>query len=102
MIQLLRRQLRAEGVQNLPRDQRPSTKENPFGLTNRQMEILRLLIVAHLRWACNAEKLTNGQIAERLTISAKTVDHHVSAILAKLAVASRAEAADVARRTLNL
>ena len=36
--------------------------------------------------------LTNAEIAQRLVRSAKTVDHHVSAILAKLGARSRAEA----------
>lgn len=40
-----------------------------------------------------AEGLTNGQIAERLFISAKTASVHVSAILRKLGVATRTEAA---------
>jgi DNA-binding NarL/FixJ family response regulator len=37
--------------------------------------------------------LTNAEIAQRLYLSPRTVDHHVSAILAKLGVSSRAEAA---------
>ena len=41
-----------------------------------------------------AEGLTNTQIAARLTLSPKTVDHHVSAVLAKLDVATREEAAE--------
>jgi len=40
-----------------------------------------------------AEGLTNGGIAQRLRISAKTVDHHVSAILGKLGIGSRKQAA---------
>jgi DNA-binding NarL/FixJ family response regulator len=39
-----------------------------------------------------AQGLTNGEIAARLVRSAKTVDHHVSAILSKLDARSRAEA----------
>jgi DNA-binding NarL/FixJ family response regulator len=42
--------------------------------------------------------LRNAQIAERLTVSEKTVDHHVSAILAKLDVRTRGEASAQAMR----
>jgi DNA-binding NarL/FixJ family response regulator len=45
-----------------------------------------------------AESLTNAQIAARLHVSPKTVDHHVSAVLGKLDVSSREEAAEVARQ----
>lgn len=79
----LRRNLRAEGVRQIPRGARPATKRNPAGLTAREMDILRLLV----------DGLSNRRIAEQLCISAKTVDHHVSAVLAKLDVESREQAA---------
>jgi DNA-binding CsgD family transcriptional regulator len=79
----LRRDLRAEGVRQIPRGARPATKRNPAGLTAREMDILRLLV----------DGLSNRRIAEQLCISAKTVDHHVSAVLAKLDVESREQAA---------
>jgi DNA-binding CsgD family transcriptional regulator/tetratricopeptide (TPR) repeat protein len=79
--------LRSRGV-SVPRGPRPSTVANPGGLTVRQAEVLGLL----------AEGLSNAAIAERLYISPKTVDHHVSAILARLGVASRGEAAAEAHR----
>ncbi|KHK95654.1 hypothetical protein LK09_18435 [Microbacterium mangrovi] len=53
------------------------------GFTARELQVLALL----------AEGLTNRQISERLVISVKTVSVHVSAILRKLGVASRTEAA---------
>jgi DNA-binding CsgD family transcriptional regulator len=79
----LRQQMRSAGISSIPRGPRPITRENPFGLTSRQLEILNLL----------GENLTNPEIAARLNISPKTVDHHVSAVLAKLDVHSRGEAA---------
>ena len=57
---------------------------NPFaGLTRREMEILALL----------SRGKTNGEIADALTMSEKTVRNHVSAILAKLDVENRFAAA---------
>jgi len=82
----LRQTLRATGVRGIPRGPRPSTKENPVGLTSRQMEVLVLM----------ADGLANAEIADRLFISPKTVDHHVSAILAKLEARTRSEAVSVA------
>ena len=45
-----------------------------------------------------AEGLTNAQVAERLFVSPKTVDHHVSAILRKLGETNRSAAVAAARR----
>ena len=45
-----------------------------------------------------AEGLTNSDIAERLIVSQKTVDHHVSAVLTKLAVSSRRHVAGAAAK----
>jgi DNA-binding CsgD family transcriptional regulator/tetratricopeptide (TPR) repeat protein len=80
---LLRRGLRAEGIRRVPRGARPATRRNPAGLTAREMDILKLLV----------DGLSNRGIADQLRISAKTVDHHVSAVLAKLDVPSREQAA---------
>lgn len=83
----LERWRRAAGLGALPRGPRRSTRANPAGLTPREMEILGLL----------AEGLRNVDIARRLFVSEKTVDHHVSSVLRKLGVPSRGAAAARAR-----
>ena len=84
---LARIRLRDLGAAMIPRGPRRSTACHPFGLTSRQHEVLELL----------AEDLTNQEIAARLVLSERTVDHHVSALLAKLQVRNRRAAARVAR-----
>ena len=84
----IRRRLRDAGVAGVPRGPRATTRANPGGLTARQVEVLRLV----------AEGLTNVEIAARLFVSPKTVDHHVSALLGKLNASSRTEAVAAARR----
>jgi DNA-binding CsgD family transcriptional regulator len=82
MAQWVSRRLRDSGVKGIPRGPRSTTKTNPAGLTTRELEVLHLL----------AEGQRDKQIARNLNLSEKTVGHHVSAILAKLAKKSRAEA----------
>lgn len=88
MAQRLRRELKAEGVRGLKRGANRSTRANVAGLTVRELEVLALV----------AQDLSNAAIARRLYLSAKTVDHHASAILSKLGIASRRDAAAAARR----
>ncbi|HEX6246610.1 MAG TPA: AAA family ATPase [Nocardioidaceae bacterium] len=83
-----RRSLRRQGLVGVPPRSRRSTRANPAGLTARQLEVLALV----------GEGATNAEVAERLSIAEKTVDHHVSAILQKLGVRSRTEAAHAGRR----
>jgi DNA-binding CsgD family transcriptional regulator len=72
----------------VPRGPRQSTRDNSAGLTARELEVLALL----------EQGLTNAQVAARLFLSQKTVDHHVSAILRKLGEANRSAAVAAARR----
>ena len=83
----VRRDLRAQGQSVVPARRRSATLANPAGLTARQVEVLRLL----------DDGLTNAELADRLFLSVKTVDHHVSAILAKLEVNKRRDAVRRAR-----
>jgi DNA-binding NarL/FixJ family response regulator len=73
-------------VTRLPRGPRPATRTHPAGLTEREAEILGLL----------TDGLSNADIAARLVISVRTVDHHVTAVLQKLGVPTRREAARAA------
>ena len=83
-----RRRLHELGARDIPRGPRPATRANPAGLTAREVDVLRLV----------AAGLRNADIAERLYLSPKTVDHHVSALLAKLGARSRTEAVQAANR----
>jgi DNA-binding NarL/FixJ family response regulator len=65
-----------------------SAQPTPYGLTDRETAVLRLV----------AEGLTNAQIGARLFISAKTASVHVTNILRKLDVNNRAQAAALAQR----
>jgi DNA-binding NarL/FixJ family response regulator len=77
------KRLRALGVRDLPRAPRATTRAHPAGLTTREIEVLDLI----------SEGMRNAEIADRLFVSTKTVGHHVSAILGKLDVRTRTEAA---------
>ncbi|MBO0980376.1 AAA family ATPase [Microbacterium sp. SD291] len=84
-----RRRMRGLGLRAIPVGSRATTRANPAGLTRREQEVLTLL----------CETLSNDEIAERLVLSVRTVDHHVSAILTKLGVPTRREAAGIARES---
>ncbi|MBV8991291.1 MAG: response regulator transcription factor [Solirubrobacterales bacterium] len=76
------------GVQLGPRE---TTSRNPARLTARELDVLALI----------ADGLRNSEIAARLFLSEKTVDHHISSVLRKLGVSSRTKAAAEAAR-LNI
>jgi DNA-binding CsgD family transcriptional regulator len=88
VARIVARRLRQEGARGIPASPRRSTQANAAGLTTRENEVLRLL----------GEGLRNVDIAERLVVSRRTVDHHVSAILRKLGAHSRGEAVALANR----
>jgi DNA-binding NarL/FixJ family response regulator len=75
------RRMRRLGL-TVPRGPRSSTLGNPAGLTARQLEVLALL----------RDGLSNADIADRLVISPKTAEHHVSAVLSKLDADTRRDA----------
>ena len=77
------RRLRKRGLRGLRRGPRASTRNNPANLTARELEVIALL----------GQTLTNAEIADRLVLSRRTVEHHVSSILRKLSVRTRAQAA---------
>jgi DNA-binding CsgD family transcriptional regulator/tetratricopeptide (TPR) repeat protein len=81
------RRMRELGA-SVPRGPRQTTRSNPANLTVRELEVLQLI----------AEGLRNAEIAARLVVSQRTIDHHVSAILRKLGAKTRGEAVAAARR----
>jgi DNA-binding CsgD family transcriptional regulator/tetratricopeptide (TPR) repeat protein len=85
---VIRRAMRQLGIRSIPVGQRAATREHPLGLTRREREVLALVCAGR----------TNADIAGKLFISAKTVDHHVSAVLGKLGAPTREAAAAQAAR----
>lgn len=74
-----------------PDARRKATAADPHGLTNRERDVLELLAVGH----------SDAEIAAELYISPKTANRHVGAILAKLGVRNRTQAAAFAHRMSN-
>jgi DNA-binding CsgD family transcriptional regulator/tetratricopeptide (TPR) repeat protein len=83
------RRLRERGIRGIVRGPQRATRRNPANLTSRELDVLVLV----------ADGLTNAEIAERLFLSPRTVDHHVSAILRKLGVPTRGRAIAAASAT---
>ena len=88
MVAIVSQKLRSLGVRGIPRGPQTAARSNPAGLTAREVEVLRLV----------AEGLPNTKVADRLYLSPKTVEHHMSAVLSKLGVRTRGEAVKEAVR----
>jgi len=86
--QLTRHKMRQLGIRSITAGPRPATRAHPLGLTRREHEVLDLISAGH----------TNAEIAAKLVLSTRTVDHHVSAVLAKLGAPTRGAAAAYAAR----
>ena len=72
----------------LPR-MRSGGEDHPYGLTGREVEVLRLV----------ARGMTNAEIGEELFISPRTVAQHLRSVYNKLGVNSRAAAAAITVRS---
>jgi DNA-binding CsgD family transcriptional regulator len=71
-----------------PETARPPDLPTPYGLTGRELAVLRLLAAGH----------TNAQIGAELYISSKTASVHITNLLRKLGVSNRVQAAALAER----
>jgi DNA-binding NarL/FixJ family response regulator len=81
-VRVARQLMRERGIRSVPTGPQRATRADPHGLTRREQEVLHLICAGN----------TNAEIAANLVLSVKTVDHHVSAVLAKLGVPTRAKA----------
>ncbi|HET7901032.1 MAG TPA: AAA family ATPase [Candidatus Nanopelagicales bacterium] len=86
-----RRRMRVLGLRPSSHGPNAMTRAHPLGLTRREADVLDGLTAGR----------TNAEIAASLVLSPRTVDHHVSSLLAKLGVASRAQAVAVAGRAVG-
>ena len=80
--------MRTLGIRSIPAGPRTATRADPLGLTRREREVLKLICAGH----------SNAEIAAKLFLSTRTVDHHVSAVLTKLGAPTRGAAAAHAAR----
>jgi DNA-binding CsgD family transcriptional regulator len=88
ILEKLKLQLRSQGVRGIRRGPRPSTRTNAFGLTAREFQVL----------GCLVKGSSNSAIAKQLSLSPRTVEHHIASILQKTRAQSRSEAVALALR----
>jgi DNA-binding CsgD family transcriptional regulator len=84
---LVRRRLRERGLRPPPPRRPTRGRSHPAGLTDREVDVLDLVTQGE----------TNAEIAAKLVLSVRTVDHHVSSILGKLGARTRREAVTAMR-----
>ena len=82
IIEKLKGQMRAQGLR-VPRGPRTTTRENPFGLTSREMEVVILI----------AQGKSNREIAKAMTVGERTIETYVTRILSKMNFDSRVQIA---------
>ena len=87
-VAIARRKMRQLGIRSVPAGPRAATRGHPLRLTRREHEVLDLICARY----------TNAEIAAKLFLSRRTVDHHVSAVLSKLDAPNRSAAAEQAAR----
>ena len=88
-VRITRQRMRQLGIRSIPNGEQTATRQDPLGPdSSAEREVLDLICAGR----------TNAEIASRLFVSARTVHHHVSAVLAKLRVPTRNAAAAEARR----
>jgi DNA-binding CsgD family transcriptional regulator/tetratricopeptide (TPR) repeat protein len=78
----LKQKMRTQGIR-IPRGPRPATRENPFGLTAREVEVVALI----------AQGKSNREIAEAMVVGVRTVETYVTRILSRLSFDSRVQIA---------
>lgn len=82
------RQASPRARRSAPAKSKASPERESIELSGRELDVLELL----------AQGMTNREVADRIRVSARTVDHHVSHILSKLGARNRTAAAMAARR----
>ena len=82
ILEKLKQKMRAQGTR-IPRGPRPTTRENPFGLTTRELEVITLI----------AQGKSNREIAEAMVVGVRTVETYVTRILSRLDFESRVQIA---------
>jgi DNA-binding CsgD family transcriptional regulator len=87
-VELAKSMARKLGLRGIKRGPYGTARELPLGLTSRELLVLQLIARGH----------SNSDIAQKLSRSQRTVEHHVSALLAKLSAKNRSELIELAAK----